>query len=473
MMRVCERALNFFQIYDGDGSVRLCSWTRDGYIGKLTENSIHELYNSPQAMKVKERHANDDYTLCKVDACPYLAMNQIEDHKIEIQEFPSLPESLFLGFERVCNYNCTSCNVHDSMMNNIGKKLDKNYDIIESRIREVLPKIKHISANGCGEIFACDRTMKILSSWSPEFKKDEFSVSLETNGSLFNKDNWEKIENIGQYYLTVSISIMSFNEQIYHYLSGTRLPIKNLIDNLYFVRELRHKGIINYLELATVVQEQNFREMPEFVKRCVDEFGADYVRLRPYEWWGECSKDEAWYKDIRNPHHPLYEEYKKVMNHELMRHPKVHDWGGGRDTQWASIMPSELQTLKLDIVTEISLYSDEVIARLEQIIKNKQHIYLYGLSNAGKVLSKLLRRRGLAIDGILDRKLSDIVWDGIVVTGLSDENRLNHDSPIIVCIVESVTETVKILRDKRWKTIVPLWDLLISNELGERIKRNE
>lgn len=470
MNRICERALNFFQIYDEDGRARLCCWTRDGYIGKLTEHSVYELYNSPQANKIKERHIKDDYSLCNIDACPYLAMNEVEAHKVSIEKLPDLPDTLYLGFERICNYSCTSCSVHDTMVKNNARDLEENYRLIEERIREVLPYIKRIGANGCGELFACKRTLQLLADWEPQAPADECTVALETNGSLFNEKNWKQIENLGKYHLRVAISVMSFEEPIYRYLSGTTLPISNLIDNLYFVKKLREAGIINYLELATVVQEQNFREMPEFARRCVEDFGADYVRLRPYEWWGECSKDEAWFKDVRNPRHPLYGEYKKTMSHDIMSHPKVHDWSGGLDAQGVSLMPSVLQTLKLDVVTELSLHADDIAGKLCQLSRDIKNVYIYGLSSAGKVLSKIIGDKGIKTAGFLDRGKGNIKWNGIDVVRLENEEVLDHKIPIVITIVEGVCETEKELGKKHWNCVIPLWDLIVSDGIKERMK---
>lgn len=470
MNRICERALNFFQICDEDGRGRMCGWASDCYIGKLTEYSVQELYNSPQAKKFRERHIKDDYSLCRLDSCPYLAMNDIESHKVSIEKLPDIPDSLYLGFERICNYSCTSCTVHETMLKNNARDLEENYRLIEERIREVLPYIKHIGANGCGEVFASRRTLQLLADWEPKAPADECTVDLETNGSLFNEKNWKKIENLGKYYLRVAISVMSFEEPIYRYLSGTTLPVSNLIDNLYFVKKLREVGIINYLELATVVQEQNFREMPEFVRRCVEDFGADSVRLRPYKWWGECSKDEAWFKDIRNPHHPLYGEYKKIMSHDIMNHPKVDDWSGRQDSHWASLAPSVLQTLKLDVVTELSLHADDIVGKLCQLSKNIKSVYIYGLSSAGKVLSKIIEDRGIKTAGFLDRGKGNIKWNGIDVFKLENEEVLDHQTPIVITIVEGVCETEKELRKKHWNSVIPLWDLIMSNEIKERMK---
>lgn len=464
---ICERAKNFFQICDEQGNVRLCGWARDGYIGKLTEHSIEELYCGKAAVCFRERHAQEDYSLCKVDACPYLAMGDIDKHKVSYSGKERLPESLYLGFERVCNYACRSCGVHRVMEKNKECNLLPNYEIIKQRIREVLPYIKHISANGCGELFACKHTLELLREWHPEAPKDECSVSLETNGSLFDEEHWHKIENLGEYYLHVSISVMSFNEDIYRYLSGTQLSIDKLINNLRYVRTLREQGVIDYLELATVVQEQNFREMPEFAKRCVEEFGADYVRLRPYEWWGECSIDEAWFKDIRNPYHPMYTDYKKVMSNKYILHPKVHDWSGGLDSEWASFPPSKIAEAKLRLVTEISLNGKEIVENIKKQINNTK-LCIYGLSYAAKVLIKELGREGVHVSCIFDRNSSLEKYENITIKRVS-KRMADEKTLVVISTMSDYSKIKNELERNGYMSVVHISHFLSDEKLKDLI----
>lgn len=253
--QICERALNWIQIIDYKGTIRLCSWMYDNAIGSLSNQTLKEIYHSEKANELRSKKYRNDYSQCDIDSCPFLAMRDIDNHKVEIEEVPEYPEELYLAYENVCNYSCTSCNIHQIMKKNSTKDLTKGYDKIESEIRNVLPYLKKISANGLGELFCSKRILKLLSEWKPIAPKDEISVLLETNGSLFDEKHWKQIENLGQYNLSVAITIMSFDERTYQYLSGTKIPITQIEDNLNFVKSLRKKGIINHLELATVVQE--------------------------------------------------------------------------------------------------------------------------------------------------------------------------------------------------------------------------
>lgn len=67
-------------------------------------------------------------------------------------------------------------------------------------------------------------------------------------------------------------------------------------------------------------------EVPEFAKRCIEDFGADQVVIKPlYHWFG-LSEDLYWQKDILNPMHPYHKEYMEVLKHPIFKNEKVFFW---------------------------------------------------------------------------------------------------------------------------------------------------
>lgn len=390
-MKLCDRGLNFLQIYDDLGDVRVCSWTRDGYLGSLLDYDFSELFHGEQARKVRERLSKDDYCGCNRDDCPYLACGTINDHKVEIAEAPQCPEWLYLAYENVCNYNCKTCNIHERMLAADKTELEKRYDIIEEKIKPILPHVKRISANGQGEIFASKRILKIIKEWKPLAPKEECSVAIETNGSLFDEKHFAEIKEVGQYHLMVAVTVMSFDEKIYQELSGTKLPISQIENNLRYIKGLREKGIINELEIATVVQERNFRELPEFTRRCIDEFGADIVRLRSFVPWGKQPIEVEWFTDVINPYHPYHEEYKKVMQDPIFNHPKVKDWSGGIGT----LLGEHPYKKRLDLALQKNEAVCQLIKQRESVkkhideISSEKYLVIYGAGEVGRALIDL------------------------------------------------------------------------------------
>ncbi len=331
-MRVCERFANYIQVSNPYGEVSLCCWMQNAVVGSLLKQDLPDILAGKKARKLLESMLDGSYSNCRPDNCPYLSNHTIEDHMCEIENLRRIPDALYLAYESVCNYNCTCCTPTYLMRMTKKKDWTKNYEIIENKLRTILPDIKRISANGGGELFASRRIMGLLNEWEPKAPAEECSVALETNGSLFNEKNWKKISNLGKYNLSVDITIMSFDEPVYQMLSGTKLPIKNIEENLMFVKSLRESGVINRIELATVLQELNFREMPEFTRRCIEEFGADTVRIRPIRPGGIYDKNIQWFMDVRNPYHPYYRMYKEVMEDPIFKNEKVLLWSGDLDS---------------------------------------------------------------------------------------------------------------------------------------------
>ena len=470
MEKICHRALDFYQVFDESGDVRLCSWIRDNTIGNLLEDSFYDIYHSDKAEKIRNELMCGNYSGCKIDACPYIARNIIKEKECEIDRLPEWPLGLAIGFERVCNYRCTCCSVPYCIENMklSGTELERRYSIIENRLREVMPHIKKISANGCGELFLSKHTLSLLNSWEPLAPKDEVEVGLETNGSLFDEKHWEQIANLGKYNLNVNITVMSFDERIYQYLSGSRYKIGQIEENLRFVKSLRDKGIINHLELATVVQEQNYRTIPELAERFVYEFGADYVRLRPYEPWGTDELDLAWYKDIRNPAHPLYKDYKGIMNSQIISHPKVHDESGGNDAEWSvRLSPFRVELLKNRIMLFLLQNAGEVVKNIKNTALDRT-VLVYGGGSIGLLTADIFKNNGIEVKGIIDINPNICVGDNVLY---SVEEGLNfRDAFVLVTPLIGSSKIIDRLTGMGYQNVIGLCDISFPCKMVEEMK---
>lgn len=464
-MKICERAMNFVFVDNPEGNVGVCSWTEDGHsVGNLMENPLNEIYNNAAANEVRQRHIRGDYSKCFVDGCPYLAMNEMDKHLVEYKK-QEYPEWLSMAFEHCCNYDCRCCGIKKTN-GKAYKDLEEKYDNLVEKLEKILPHIKRIYSNGCGELFLSKRSMRLLQEWKPE-NPQEAEVYLETNGSLFNENNWKNIDNVGRFNLTVAITVMSFHEDVFQFLSGTTIPISQVENNLRFVKSLREKGIVNRFEIATVVQEQNFREMPEFCKRCIEEFGADYVRLRPYQAWGDESKEQAWITDIRNPEHPYNEEYKKIMSHPILSHPKVHDWSGGIGTVLPVRFPYKDEFFKERIIVDIVLNIEKIA---EKVVELNEKLYIYGLGYVGKVLIKELTDQAIRIEGIIDRNPLDDVFLDIPIKNVDYLTNIQEKVMVIVTPIVRTKNIFEILNCNRNIKAVSIKSFLSDRNLYEEVE---
>lgn len=466
-MKICYNGLNWMQTIDARGGVRGCCMMRDNYLGNLLENSVAEIYAGEKASAIREKLFAGNYDNCIVDNCPYLSNGTLDEHMVEIDEVPQYPSMLLLAHEGVCNYQCTCCSSHDHMEMEKSGNWSHNYDIIEDRLKEVLPYIKTISAHGRGELFACNRILKILSDWKPIAPIDEINVSLETNGSLFDEAHWKQIENLGQYHLNVAITIMSFDEKNYQYLSGTKLPIARLTENLYFVKSLREKGIINELELATVLQEKNFREMPQFADRCINEFKADIVRIRPIRVSQVYDESIEWFTDVRNPYHPYYKEYLDVMQHPIFKNPKVLLWSGEYSSDLGE-HPGIQYRKRLQKANQVLRYVDRILQiedlpeRLQRLLKqgNANTLSLYGMGRVGKLIFSSCRDK-IAWGELYDGLKNGYCYLDHKVIHPDNSKLMQEDNAILITASQENDCIIKELKEKGFKgAIYSLSDVL-------------
>lgn len=455
-MELCRRAVEFIQICNEEGEVRICGWLKDGgIIGRLTDNTMEEIYHSAEAELVREYHANKDYSNCNPNACPYVANNNVEKNFIQIDEVPKSPSALYLAYENVCNYRCVMCGIHDCTKHIAADERERKLDKIDTELSKVLPYVKKISANGLGELFVSKHTLKLLSEWKPIADPSECFVELETNGSLFNEKNWSRISNLGQYHLNVSITVLSFKEDIYQELSGTILPISNLIDNLRFVKSLREKEIINHLSFTMVYQEKNFREIPQFVKRCFEEFAADNISLRPVDVWGEDDMS-CWLRDVRNEYHPCYKEFLEVMKNPILKDPRVRDGGGGKPS---GLGPEPYVRMRAKYYIMENIFCNENFQKeIANEIETKQ-VAVYGMTVVGKALASRLKER-YEIPFLMDRSMNGEKYAGIPIFAVNHLKGLDRNVTVIVSLDRNEDAVVELLRREGFQKVISINELV-------------
>lgn len=441
-MKICKKALEFVQVVNEDGEVRICGWQNDGgVIGKLTSASMEEIYNGQTARLIRERHICHDFSNCNPNSCPFVANNNVEENEVEIDEIPKLPYSLYLAYENVCNYHCVMCTIPDCMSKADYQERERKLNIVDDEIRKVLPYVRKIGAHGLGELFASRHILKLLSEWKPLAAPEECYVELESNASLFTEENWKKIENLGQYNLTVYITVLSFDDDVYRELSGTHLHVNNVINNLRFIKKLREQGIINHLVIATVYQNKNFRSLPEFARRAIEEFGADYVRLRPFEPWREVTMDE-WLRDVRNEYHPNHQEFLEIMKDPMLHHPKVHDWGGGKVSGLGK-EPYPRTRARYHMIE--SIYCDDSFLGKVQAYVQDKPVVVYGMIAVGKALAVRLKDK-YTVAYCIDKAMDGQKYEEIPIYSVNHLDNLSRDVAVIVTLdrnEEAVIETLK------------------------------
>lgn len=452
MMKICKRAL-FVQIIDDVGTVRACSWAGYYLLGNLRDQTMAEVFNSEEARHFRQTLIDGTYDYCNEENCPYMANNTLESQLIELDEIPEYPAIVSLAYDRRCNYHCTCC------ISRCNEKMDPAVqEKIEHEIRVALPYVKTFSANGLGEFFVSDSMMNLVSEWNPE-RIEDAEFSLETNGSLFTEKNWDRIKNIGKVNLMVAVTVHSFDEAAYQYLSGTKLKIDQILENLRFMKKLREKGEINYLEIATVMQERNFRTLPDFVNRCLNEFGADKVRVRRFLPEKAMDENIEWFFDIRNPLHPYHQEYLEVMKHPIFKDPRVFNWTGDHLSNRGEL-PAKANYRVMRDMFLIDDIGEKITGYLQE--HGYKTIILYAISDVARALVQVLRDQPIEIKCIYDRNSALREWNGFQVKKPLCNTLKSTAEPLLVTLVPRHQEMVEFLRHQGFEGEILCLDDILS-----------
>lgn len=386
-MKSCRKCFEYAYVFVG-GDVRMCPWNGI-VIGNLRKNTLEEIWKGPKAEEVRQAFVRGELLGCSERYCPDCINNsttlEIEPDELKklYENTPNLPTQISLAYDERCNHACPSCR---SKIFSPDKEYLENLDVITKNIEPYLKDVKGIATNGIGELFVSTEIVAMLSRLQPS--NPDFSIFIETNGVLF-KNNWEKIKNLAGKNITVSVTPNSFDRETYRYLAG-KDDLAMFEESMSFITELKHQGAISRIRMIMVIQDSNFRQIPEFIQKCI-EYDADDIVLRPIFLWFGMNEDEVLYKNVLNPCHPYYQEYLEVIEHPLCKDPRVFNWGFEEKQE-----PIAFPTLEMKRQVEgdkaFSAYIDGLLCNVKDKLAkyNEKKVYLFGAGKVGKILLEKL-----------------------------------------------------------------------------------
>lgn len=329
-MKYCSRPFDYVYLDHFNGDVWICQWMEQNekyIIGNLLEEDFDKIWHGEKAEQVRNIFREGNFQHCRIEACPWLQNKDLPDivDKNEYNEkskTKSRPQIINLAYDFVCNQYCETCrNKVFTPPKDYKEKMEK----IRERITPYINTAKEITASGHGDPFASPYMMDLLSGLRPE--NPDFSILLETNGVFFDEEHWDRIKHLGNYNLKIVLTSNSFNEFTYKHISRGG-NYKKLMHNLEFIKTLREQNLVNEYVSSFVIQDRNFREMPSFIDRSLNEFGFDSVVLKPVYQWGTMPDEVFWFKDVLNPMHPYHKEYLEILEHPILKDKRVYNFGG-------------------------------------------------------------------------------------------------------------------------------------------------
>lgn len=429
MKRFCEKVFKTLRVEPG-GDIRFCPWMRES-VGNILRDTVENLWNSERAKKIRETIVNQTFEYCQLESCPCILNGELElltDDEFDNRAVPAAkPTEYDVGCDYICNHSCPSC--RDSVF-----VPEKDYftklDEILGKLIPAINDAEYIITNGNGDMFSSPHFLKFMENIHPN--NPNCRIDVQTNGVLLDEKRWECIKHLSEFKLCVVVTPNSFIEPTYKYLNGGHNSYERLMGNLHFLKELRAQGSISILSLTMVVQDQNFLEAPRFVKRCLEEFGADQVTLRPIFKWFCLSEEDHWVKNVKNPLHPYHKAYLEMLNDPIMNDPRVYHWGTSAIEE-----PAEHPAYRYrDYMHMISRFMIEegILSNLERWFKEKNfnNIYIYGDMDVSDVFASIVRKSGIEIKGFIARDLKRKEISGCPVIRLSDYEPHPRDAVIVL-----------------------------------------
>jgi pyruvate-formate lyase-activating enzyme len=297
-------------------------------IGKLDADPVG-LWTGPVAQKIRASIIDGSFRYCDHLNCsritnrtlprrdseearailePYLAKGTVE----------TLPKYVTLSHDKSCNLSCPSCRARLYVA---GKAKQAELDALTET--SILPLLRHaeiVKITGSGDPFGSNHFRNLIKRLAePDFTR--LKIDLHTNGQLWNERAWKDLRLQGRVRYS-QISIDAAHPETYAVVRRGG-SFARLLANLAFVKKLRDEGQISELEFSMVVQDQNFREMPEFV-RLGQAFSADLISFQMIRRRDIFSTEEFEAAFIGNPTHPNYQEFLAVLKSPELTAPGVH-----------------------------------------------------------------------------------------------------------------------------------------------------
>lgn len=172
------------------------------------------------------------------------------------------PENVIIDIGTICGYKCIFCAA--------ARRPPQYLPFLSiKKIIDEIPKIKLLNIGGSGEFFFHPDIDKILSLIST--RKIPFLFS--TNGEYVTDERQKMLRN--SLLKSINFSINSLNPEIKKFLSGDKGDSNIVINNFKkFVKKPREYDVT----ISMVVNNYNYKEMPDFVQLGVD-YGVNKISL--------------------------------------------------------------------------------------------------------------------------------------------------------------------------------------------------
>ncbi|MFN8392918.1 MAG: radical SAM protein [Bdellovibrionota bacterium] len=332
---LCPKAFSNFEVYRTGEVFVCCGSLVPASIGNVFEQDFGSIWNSERAQEIRRSIHDGSYRYCSrtcpnlradtlptrsgIEVLPEAASRDARIAKRQLVVLDDGPEYVNLANDYTCNLSCPSC--RRGMRSADSKRREVLDQVYERGIRPLLDHVRILQIAGDGDPFASKHYRQILAALSRE-KYPKLKLRLLTNGVLLDQEEWLQFSNIHPLLDQISISIDAATAETYAVVRRGG-DWDRLMANLEHLAERRRDGAFPFFNLNFVVQQRNFREMPQFVelgrKLSVDQVIFVAVHNQTEAFTGT----EFRCADVTDPSHSEFEEFQAMLHHPLLRDPIV------------------------------------------------------------------------------------------------------------------------------------------------------
>jgi molybdenum cofactor biosynthesis enzyme MoaA len=312
----CARPFEHFEVQH-NGKAYLCcpGWLPES-LGSVAERAPAELWNGEAAQRIRRSILDGSFRYCT--GCPFLGARREPVQRVDSVTHPDhvaiLREqkavvarihSLYLAYDRTCNLSCPSCRKEVIVAK--GDEL-RRLNVFQDALvtPELLRSVDWLNVTGSGDPFASSLFRGLLRSLNTtEYPK--LRIALHTNGLLFTAENWEAMRAAQAMVKYVEVSVDAATPATYA-TNRRGGDWHELLERLAFVASLRESGPLEQFKMSFVVQANNWREMPAFVRLARD-LRADTVLFTPLRNWGTFGDYPYFCRAVHLAEHPENAEF--------------------------------------------------------------------------------------------------------------------------------------------------------------------
>lgn len=319
--------------YKGDAFLCTCpAWVPFPVGNVLSAPSAESVWNSEAAVEVRRSVLDGDFKYCSRTLCYFIAAQKlprkdditdstlrgyIDQHKTVLDDVPRMVE---LNHDPTCNLACPSCRTEI-----VAAKAEEQDVYAAAAQRVILPLLRKVKGqtyiSGGGEALSSKHFRSILAALNRDDYPDLY-VRLITNGLLLTPQRWSEYPNLPEMINILSVSIDAARSETYESLRRPgKWPL--LMRNLEVMAEMRRSEKIRYLQINFVVQEDNFREILDFVA-LGKQLGVDGIWFQRLTNYGAFEEPAFAKADVTSPHHPNHAALLEILRNPLLQGPGIN-----------------------------------------------------------------------------------------------------------------------------------------------------